>query len=544
MKNVKRWLALGLSTAMILGTFAGCGGDGKESVASEKESQATTASSEEVAEVKDPVTLEFYYRGNGQQKDTDKVEERVNELLKEYPGLEHVTLNINCYTGADYATQVTLAQTSGAQIDLLSSVSIDFAKNVADGSWMPLNDLISDELYAELPEWLWELGSVDGDIYIVPNYQNAFNAAYLFFPKEYMDKYGNYDEMYATLTNFDLSITERVACLEDFLVAVREGEGDSKWLDEVTTMNDRGQLGYSFVTPYDHLSSHFIVKNNGEHKVEYLWTTDEMKEMYQVYADWYDKGYYSPDGIDTNAADYRMANMLNDASYVVTAKESVGSPEYVSEIYAAAWGFDLVAIPIQEYDYIPNSWGAGGTGVSSTCEHPEEAIKFIEALTTGTEIGKEIYNTMVFGLEGVHYTKDANDPERITTLEYDGSQGGGDTSYAGLKWILGNSFYAYKNQAVLDGQYENIKKYNEAPETQSSDHNGFTVVNDNVSTYIDQINAVVGEYRGTLSRGVEGKAGFEALYNEFVQKLETAGLNEVIAEYQAQLDAWLEKNGK
>lgn len=541
-KNVKRWLALGLSAAMILGTFAGCGEtDQKESVASKGTESVAT---EEVAEVKDPVTLEFYFRGNGQQKDTDKVEARVNELLKEYPGLEHVSININCYTSSDYATQVTLAQTSGAQIDLLSSVSIDFAKNVADGSWMPLNDLISDELRDELPEWLWELGSVDGDIYIVPNYQNAFNAAYLFFPKEYMDKYGNYEEMYATLTNHDLSIAERVACLEDYLLAVREGEGETKYMDNLTTMIDKGQLGYSFVEPYDHLASHFIVKNDGEHKVEYLWTADEMQEVYQVLADWADKGYYSPDGIDTSDADYRMANMLNDASYVFTIKESVGSPEYVSDIYAAAWGFDLVAIPLQEYDYIPNSWGAGGTGVSSTCEHPEEAIKFIEALTTGTEIGKEIYNTLVFGLEGEHYTKDANDPDRITTLEYDGSQGGTDTSYAGLKWILGNSFYAYKNQAVLDGQYENIKEYNEAPTTQASDHNGFTVTTDNVSVQIDQVNAVVGEYKGTLTRGVEGAAGYEALYNEFVQKLEIAGINDIIADFQAQLDDWCARNGK
>ena len=52
---------------------------------------------------------------------------------------------------------------------------------------MPIEDYISDELKSELPEWLWELGSVDGHIYMVPNYQNAFNSGFACFPKEYME---------------------------------------------------------------------------------------------------------------------------------------------------------------------------------------------------------------------------------------------------------------------------------------------------------------------------------------------------------------------
>ena len=542
MKNAKKLLALGLSVAMIFGVVA-CGNDTPANAGTE--STPATESSEvvETPEVKEPVLLEWYFRGNGQQEDTDKVEARVNELLKEYPGLEHVSININCFTSSDYGTQVTLAQTSGAQIDILNSVSIDFAQHVEDGSWMPLNDLISDELYAELPEWLWELGSVEGNIYMVPNYQNAFNAGYIFFPKEYMDKYGNYDEMYATLTNWDLSITERLACLEEFTMAVRAGEGNNKYAGGVGTI-DKGQLGFFFMEPYDHLSSHFVIPNDGEHKVEYLWTSDEMKEIYSVMADWNDKGIKNPDGADTSDADYNNQNMMNDVSYVFSPKEQVGDADYVASIYTDAWGFELVAIPVQEYNYVQNSWGAGGNGVSATCEHPEEAIAFIEALTTGTELGKEIYNTVVFGLEGEHYTKDAADPNRITTLEYDGSQGGTATTYAGLKWILGNSFYAYKNQAVKDGQFENIKKYNEAPETQSSDHNGFVVSTANVTAQLEQIGAVTSEYKDLLYKGTYGVAEWEAKYNEYVAKLEKAGIQDVIDDFQKQLDDWMAANGK
>ena len=295
------------------------------------------------------------------------------------------------------------------------------------------------------------------------------------------------------------------------------------------------------MTPYDHLGNFFKVDNDGQHKVEYLFASDEMKEIWGIYADWYKKGIYAPDGVTTNNPDYGFQNMMNPIANVFTGAGNVGDAEYVAEVFSAQWGFDVVAIPIQEYDYVQNSWGAGGNGVSSTCENPEEAVLFIEALTTGTELGKEIYNTMVFGIEGKHYTKDANDPNRIETLEYTASQGGSDTSYAGLKWILGNSFYAYKNQAVKDGQFENYKKYNEAPETQSSDHNGFVVSSDNVTGELEAINKVKSTYIAALQTGVQGD-NFEAYYEEYIKALNDAGMQKVIDEYQKQLDAWLAAN--
>ena len=336
------------------------------------------------------------------------------------------------------------------------------------------------------------------------------------------------------------SITERVTVLEEYVLAVRQGEGDTKYAGALGQI-DKGQLGFFFMTPYDHLGNFFKVDNDGQHKVEYLFASDEMKEIWGIYADWYKKGIYAPDGVTTNNPDYGFQNMMNPIENVFTGAGNVGDAEYVAEVFSAQWGFDVVAIPIQEYDYVQNSWGAGGNGVSSTCENPEEAVLFIEALTTGTELGKEIYNTMVFGIEGKHYTKDANDPNRIETLEYTASQGGSDTSYAGLKWILGNSFYAYKNQAVKDGQFENYKKYNEAPETQSSDHNGFVVSSDNVTGELEAINKVKSTYIAALQTGVQGD-NFEAYYEEYIKALNDAGMQKVIDEYQKQLDAWLAAN--
>ncbi|MBO5959268.1 MAG: hypothetical protein J6Q65_04010, partial [Lentisphaeria bacterium] len=52
------------------------------------------------------------------------------------------------------------------------------------------------------------------------------------------------------------------------------------------------------------------------------------------------------------------------------------------------------------------------------------------AMNCGSEIGKKIYNTMVFGIEGKHYNFVDKENDRIETVEYASSQGGVDTSYA------------------------------------------------------------------------------------------------------------------
>lgn len=545
MKTWQKLLALLLAVMMVLG-MAACAKQATDDTtpAETTDTSDTPAATEEptpaedTTEEKEPVVLEWYYRGNGQQKDTDEVEAAVNELLKQYPGLEHVSININCFPSSDYAQQVALSQASGLQMDIVNSVNLDFYKEVANGTWMPMEDYISDELKNALPEWLWEMGTVDGHIYMVPNYQNAFNTQYLIFPKAYMDKYGNYDEMKAILQDESKSLTEKADCLEAYVKAVAEGEGQAKYCAELAMANDSGSMGFGFTTPFDNLGNRFIVED-GSGKVQYALTDDFYKEAYGIYAKWFDEGLFAPDGVTTSWDNYNNAHMMDAVSCVYSPKEMYGSEERVANTYTNQWGFEVVAINIQPYNFIQKNWGAGGNGISSTCQHPEEAATLLEAITSGSEIGKKIYNTMVFGIEGKHYEFEDEANDRIRTFEYDGSQGGVDTSYAGLKWILGNSFYAYKNQAVLDDQYPVAKELNESPDTVASSLIGFTPDTSAVQTQIDQVNAVADEYYATLVRGVLGADGWEAYYNEFVEKLKVAGIDDVIAELQSQLDAFL-----
>lgn len=530
-----------LSVGMVA-TMAGCGQDAKKETPVSKEESKVVESTptSEVEKPKEPVVLEWYYRGNGQQEDTEKVEAEVNKLLKEYPGLEHVSININCFVADEYNQQIILAQSSGAQMDIINSVSINFWDNVADGTWMPLNDYMSDELKNELPQWLWDTVTKDGNIYMVPSYTSAFNSGYMFFPKAYMDKYGNEAEMRSVLQDPNKSLKEKAACLEEYLYAVRKGEGDTKYLTGFDNhASGYGSNGYAFDDIYESLGAGFIIPY-GETEVATLWESDFYKEYCEIYADWFEKGIFSPDGIDTKSANYGGAHILDQTSYVYEFMAGYGSEEYMAKRQMGAnGGIEGVVIKVQYDDYIKREWTAGN-GISSTCKHPEEAALFLEAITTGNEIGKKIYNTMVWGLEGEHWKWIDKATERIETLEYSGLQGNTSTTYAGLKWILGNTFHGYKNQYVTDDEGQVAVDAMESPDAISSPFSGFVLDNSAVQVNIDQINAVITEYREIFKRGVSG-ADWEKTYDEFINKLNVAGMQDVKAEYQKQLDAFLKK---
>lgn len=540
MKLTRKVLALAMAFIMTL-ALAGCGNKstGETTTAAEKETTTAAASTAAQAgeggdESKEPVKLVWWYRGNGEQKDTKMVQEALNEKLKTYPGLEHVTVELKCYTASEYKQAVTLAQSSREQIDILNTVNLDFSEEVEKGSLIPLDELIAsvDGLKDILPDWLWELGSVDGQIYMVPNYQRASNMNYLVTPTEWLEKYGDAEKIEETLKMDDSHLAEKAAVLEEYVRNVQAGEGATHYMPPMGSMVYSG-FGINDFT--DTIYGDYIKDANGN-TVFNKYVTEKMKQAFELSAKEYEEGLIHPDILTINSKDFDGANMLNDVSYVFCINNQFGDSERVSQIYSTMYGMDITAIPTKEQYYIINTWGAGGNGISSSCEHPEEAIRFINAMTS--EEGKELYNLMVYGIEDVHYKK--IDDNHIETLEYSGTQGGVDTSYAAMKWIIGNTFNAYLNQACTDDEVELSLQLNESDSNIKSDLIGCTFKTDAIKTELEQTTAVVTEYSKPLMYGVMG-SGWESTYSDFIDKMKNAGVEKAAAELQSQVDAFLAK---
>lgn len=538
-KSLKKLAGIMLAAALAVGSM-GCGQGATQEESKESTTAAagteSSASTQEAAEPKEPVTLQWYYRGNGVQKDTQAVENRVNELLKDYEGLEHVTIKMNPFISSDYANGVLLAQTSGTQIDILNTVGLKYVDEVNNGTFIALDEYLNSEEFADLkaalPEWLWKNIEVNRSVYVVPNYQRAANRMAFTYPTEYAE-YIDTQSLQPLLKDGVRTVEqleELADVWEQYVLAVREKTGvDTKYCD---------RLPYDYVKQHiggynDTLANGGFIMYSGETEVKNVFFTDTFKKACEIAAGWYEEGLIPGDILVRNRDDYIKKNMLKEEAIPLYFEQFAfdGSEIFTSDQF----GFETTSIPVYENNFLLNNWGAGGNGVTASCKHPKEALKFIEALTTGTELGTEIYNTIVYGLEGVHYDK--VDDTHITTREYDTSQAGADVSYAAHKWIMGNTFHAYLNQACKDSDVERDLEINNNPDNIESPFMGFRLDASSISSEIEQCNAVVKEYQDSLCWGVKG-SGWEAYYDEFIQKLETAGCQKVIDEIQKQFDAW------
>lgn len=489
---------------------------------------AQTGGGEPEAEAKDPVTLTYWFcNGVGEQQDTELVEAALNEQLKTISGLEHVSIDLHpC--GYDYASDLALGQVSGDPIDIVATYRLNFPNEVANGSFIVLDDLLAahPDISKELPDWLMTMGKVNGESYMVPSYQQAANMIYFLTPTEYLTQYGDEEKMQKVFLDPSSTVADKAAVIKEYVVAVRAGEGDTKY-SGVPTLKRMYSL-------FDEISGqgYFRYPENGS-EMTYYPLTDEFKESAAIAAEWYEEGLIHPDMSTININDYTGKNFMNDTAVIWNVGQGVGD---VGSTYSASYGFGVSAIPMYDHYYISSVWGAGGNAISSTSKNPEEAMAVMELLST--EKGTQFYNTLVYGVEDRHYT--VIDETHIKTLEFDATQGGAETSYCCMKWIVGNTFNAWLNQGCVDGTNEVILDIHNSDKTFTSPLMGLVFDTATVSNELSQCQSVADEYIDTLSYGILGK-GWEDHYNQMVSKLKAAGVEKALDHFNSQINEFLGK---
>jgi len=541
MKNftIRKFVALAMSATMIF-SMAACGNNDekKTSAGSETSSGQTVSESQEtvVAEPKDPVTITFWYRNDaGEQEYTDRVEQRLNEILAADNVYNYVSIDL-MPCGSSYATDFQLAQASRAQIDLVSNYGLQFTTEVENGSFMELDDLLAQfpEATEELPDWLMEMQKIDGVTYGIPNQQQAANEYFIVTPKEYLDNSGyTADEIHEIFASEDKTPADIAEFCENYLLAIRKYTGkETKWITykALTDFELYWNLSNTDITGIGAFT--WDIENN-----EWMDRVicDTMKEAYKYTAEFYQKGYIHPDIATIGNAPFQAKNFLNDESYVFALATSVGTPEMVSAQYTKSYGFETVAIPVSDYLFLPPTWAAAGVSISSTCEHPEEAMAVLTMLENSKY--EEFYNTLVYGLEDIHYTK--NSDGTIKTLEYDGSQGNAECSYTCWKFAVGNTFNAWLNQSGSEELQQYIKdEINSGNKLVYSPVVGYSYKTADIDTEISQVKASKAEYNNALCQGIKG-ADWENYYNEYKTRMEAAGIYKILEELNKQTEEYL-----
>lgn len=522
----KRVVALLMAAGMIVGMMSGCGQ--KESAPTSAESSTTSAGGSKV-EVKEEtqaedeeevVTVKWALRSDSQDDD-EMVFEAMNELLRERYHLEIEPIIIS---PGEYNDRMKLMSTANEDYDLCftSSWANTFSDNVSREAFLPLNDILASDagtlLTSALPREYEEycaVATVNGQIYAVPNYQLIYTQTGAYIQKDLADEYG-----------LDADSIEDLTDLVPFMEWVRDNKDDVWPLCEisVSTAYPERDFGFAGLGVYDGddrfcSSLVYVGRADETYTAKLIYENEYWNAAMKELNEYYKKGFFRSDyaTVTDNSAD----KAANRYAIVLGIAKPGGEAEYTNN-----YGEEYIQIALG-VPYLDITAGITTmTAVNVNSKNPEAAIKLLGVMWTD----KEIFNMMLFGLEGEHYTKvNENRIELISDSGYNRTS---------LGWAIGNQFEAY----VIPGQDDDVWEVtSELNGSAIATHMaGFVSDETSIETELAQINAVKSEYH---KQGVYVD-DYDAWLTEYVEKLKVAGLEKVLEVTQQNIDAWRAASGK
>ena len=526
-------LAALLTAATVL-TAASCSGKTTSSGNTPSKMDATSTPSQ--AEELKPVTLTYWIMGKGEQKDSQKVWAQMNEELAKV--LPNTQLNIVNVTGAEYKDKWLKACAAQDKIDLAwSGYTHSLPDDVSKGALMPLDDLIANygaDVQSYFGDDLLNIHrSADGKLYFIPAWQGLVSGrSMMFFPTELVNATVG-DEWVKKIQqacyDSENSFTpEAKKPVYDLVEQYLEGNKKNGTLALGFNPNDAFQnyyyTGAQILGGTEY--SFYFDKNDKTFTVKFLDASDVYKQNCAIMADWYKKGYIRSDidSAEVQATDYKRDGLNG---YIM--RTHGGLEDNAAQIYSNLCGYEMTGIFTQKKCEL-STGTVTGTVIPATASNPERAMMFIDLLLT--EKGKDVYQTYVYGIKGEDYDIDSDGI--VETL--------GDKDnppYGNYKWTLGTCEFALPTNKAEIGQYTGLKKAEN--EAEYNPWVGFQFDRTEVETIFAGLKTVWDEYRKSLQYGSLGD-GWEARYNEYLQRLDEAGINDYIKEVQKQVDAYAAKN--
>ncbi len=452
--------------------------------------------------------LKVYMIGS-EKPDTKLVIEEVNKQLKEKIG---ATIEWNLISGGAFQEKINMMYAANETFDIcFTGYANKLAPAVENGSLMGLNDLIKEnvpELKDKLPEYLWDVATVDGEIYAVPNQQiNASVQALMVFESD-AEKYG-----------IDMEKVKIPADLEQFFEKIKAVEPD-KWVYRAT--GSAMVLSTLDVDKYEELRTG--LKFNFEtNKVENTYKTEAFIDGMKRTRDWYQKGYIRSDiaSVMDDNEDYYAKKYVFTQSNWRPASEG-GDAKFRVNFPGEKPIYKIIAQPEITTDLSDSTM----LSISRTSKNPVKAIKYIDLINTDIEL----YNLLSHGIEGKHWEWTDENKTHLRPIASDLYQ-------PNIAWAYGNQFNSYVVEGNSADIWEKEKEFNASAKV--SPLLGFRAKTDSIMTEIAQVEAVIAEFKMLEN----GSGDWNEHYPKFLRRLEEAGIQTIIDEYQKQVDEFL-KNKK
>ena len=511
---MKRIIALLLAVVMLLGVLAGCSNEPEKTPnETEGKTPVSTQGATEPAPTEkelEHVELTWYIKSASNVTDIETVTAAINEYLNETLKL-NVTLNF--VFPSSYSDQTQLALATGDAIDMAWTANwggLDYLTNVAKEAFVPLDDLLAEYgqgILETIPAHGLEATRVNGSIYAIPNVQGWFTQAALYINKDIADKY-----------NFDTSAVKSYKDLEPLLAQIKADYPDSYPIAVAGAGNImtrcQYELNYTFLGGSSAAGA--VLLDDASCRVVNAFELPQMKEYFETMYEWNQKGYIRADSAQMSTEDV-VADMQAGKTFMTFDTYLPGDEISQEDRYSQTLYTILMGAPITTTGSVISTM----TAITTCCENPERAMMVLNAVNTDPVL----FNLLCYGIEGVHYNLNAEGC--VVPVE-------GTTWAPGCAWSMGNTFNALREEGIPADNVEKTLAMNDAATVVPT--MGFNFDATNVTNQISACSAVYEEFMATLQNGAMDPA---TVYPEFLAKMKTAGVDAIIAEMQAQLDAWM-----
>lgn len=550
----KRTICLLLAMIMVLSiVLAGCSKTAETPAADETpattepaETTDNTETPEAPEETAEPAleqkTIQLMITGAGKQANSDKVWAAFNEQLQQY--VPNTTVEFIDVSFDEYSEKFSQVLASGEGVDLAwTGWLINKPQNIADGNLMPLDDLLAEYgqgIVDVLGENVVEIHrNADGNIYYLPSWQGLCGERRGWLVvTEIAELAGDtwIDDTNAALNKW----RNNYSGIEDFQAVLDQA---TKYL---AAAKEAGKLGAGINTGrafgwsmYNGMYS-FLGVGGAEIGITYCDGTFTVKdgvagEHYKLYAktmaDWYKEGYIRSDimSVDTSTLTTPKNGEITDTTYVFSCDPYLTEADQEAAIADA--GMDMTYLPIEENAYLILG-GDTSYAIPYCADEPERAMMVLNAIYSQPDL----YNTLIYGIEGEDYTKNA---DGTITTSYVGASPTADDSYGIQRWIIGSCKNALINNGTDPNYYADLEALEETARV--NPFLNFTFDRTNVEGICASILNVYYEYGPQLDNGVAGD-NWEELYNNYMAARKDAGIEELVTEFQNQLNAYIEAN--
>jgi len=445
------------------------------------------------------------------------VEEAINAITRDAIGAEVTLKPIVIW---DYSSAISLAMQGGEKIDVFQSLG-DLNTAISTSMALDITDLM-DEYAAESKALIGEnwlaACSHEGRLYGIPTFKPIALTPMIIYRQDIVDELG-----------LDMSAVNSVQDVTAVLQAVKDAKPDMTPLAAVNT----GNIGLGLTVPdVDYLTDNYYypkgVLMNDELTVVDYYASQQFADTCALARTWFNNGLVMKDAATTSSTAAELMASGNYFAYI--ASYSYPEKDTAASLEALGGGFKLGAKIIGSAFLDTTSINALSWMVASTSTVPEKALQFLNLTFTDPQV----VNLIIYGLEGRDYVNNGDG-----TVSYPEGHDASTVPYTAQLscGTLGNFFIMYP-MAGTDPE-SLVWELEQNQNAKTSVAMGFTFDSSSVKTEYTAVTNVIDQYLPAL---ICGSVDPTTEIPVFLQRLEEAGLNEIIAAKQAQLDAWVAAN--